>query len=148
MNDAKQEDYYFATCSERLYPNLPSPPIPYTVPLASHTGTFRDEGYGEFDVLLNCGGSEADTTSSSTTDSTCHLQVKQGKGSLPIADVSINLEHKSGDYWLAWIELWDTGRPFECVEAQFRVDAQGIVTHLGLNARMENGVPLIWFKRV
>jgi hypothetical protein len=65
-----------------------------------------------------------------------------------IGDFSLYLEHKSGDHWLAWVTNWDISWPAGCIEAQFQVDATGIVTHLGLNVRLEDGVPLIWFERV
>ncbi|KUI56636.1 D-aminopeptidase [Cytospora mali] len=35
------------TCAERLYPRIPIPPIPASVPLVNHTGQYRHAAYGD-----------------------------------------------------------------------------------------------------
>ncbi|ROV95716.1 hypothetical protein VMCG_07562 [Cytospora schulzeri] len=42
------------TCSERLYPHVPIPPIPASAPLANHTGKYRHAAYGNVFVSLTC----------------------------------------------------------------------------------------------
>lgn len=60
-----------------------------------------------------------------------------------------NLEHVSGDFWLADVflpEMPDVVQ--DCVRMEFRVDAGGSVTHVGVELRREEGhAPLVWFER-
>jgi hypothetical protein len=134
--------YYLSTCSERTYPNLPTPPLLHTVPLKNHTGMYHDDGYGDLLIELGCNDGET----SSTADQTCQLLVQRPEGSSFDAPVKIYLEHKSGDFWLAWIEEFNSGTPAVCLEVQFRVDVRGVVTHFGMNTY--DGAPLTWFERV
>ncbi|KAH6648082.1 beta-lactamase/transpeptidase-like protein [Truncatella angustata] len=146
LNDVEQEKHYLATCPERVYPNLPSPPLPHTLPLPNHTGRYRDEGYGDFDVLLDCGSTEAATTTA--RGGSCKLRVQKLEyGPFPWPFI-LNLDHKSGNYWLGWPEFRGTDIPPACLEVRFRVNASGEVSHFGFNARMEDGAPLVWFDRI
>jgi hypothetical protein len=147
-NDVDEEKDYFATCSERLYPNLPSPPLPHTAPLANHTGTFHNAGYGDFKIVLDCGNSETVGTSLSNAGQLCQLQVKKPRGGPANIPLVVNLEHKSGDYWLGWAVVFDAGMPEACLEAQFRVDTSGAVNQFAIEAGLDDVTPLIWFERI
>lgn len=145
-NDEHDQDRYLATCSKRLYPHLPSPPLAPTVPLANHTGIFYDAGYGEVVVFDTCDTAAMDSEESLSADNACQLRLRKDDGHS--TEYTLLLEHKSGDHWLARGELWDSGVTVFCAEAEFRVDAAGIVVQVGLNIRLEDEVPFIWFTRV
>lgn len=64
------------------------------------------------------------------------------------AQFDISLEHESGDFWVAWLFLEIIPEETQgCVPTQFRVDASGTVTGVGM--RLEAGDdPLVWFERI
>lgn len=59
------------------------------------------------------------------------------------------LEHKTGEFWLAHVsqeEIPDV--VLGCARTEFRVDAQGRVSHIGVDLRLEeDDTPLVWFER-
>lgn len=65
--------------------------------------------------------------------------------------VSYQLKHESGDYWVGWLfndDFASVRRPMGCYRAQFRVDETGRSYSFGLDIRMEGEhVPLTWFER-
>ncbi|KAK7746444.1 hypothetical protein SLS53_002403 [Cytospora paraplurivora] len=139
------------TCPERIYPDTPDPPIPTSVPLANHTGHYHHAGYGHVFVDLICHDQYDSPSALSSAQpkhrGACQLQLRRGPENQ--AQLSAKLEHKTGDYWLAWAFIDEV--PDEilvCVRTQFRVDASGIVTHVGADLRLEGeDGPLVWFER-
>ncbi|KAJ4191195.1 hypothetical protein NW767_010989 [Fusarium falciforme] len=139
-------------CSNRLYPSLPSPPIRAPLPPGRFAGEYHHPGYGPISVSISCDKWDAPSDSPvppSTTKDGCRLMAFKtdnfGK------QVSYQLEHKSGDYWVGWLfndDFASVRRPRECYRAQFRVDETGRSYSFGLDIRMEGeDVPLIWFER-
>ncbi|KAJ3538949.1 hypothetical protein NM208_g4241 [Fusarium decemcellulare] len=138
-------------CSNRLYPSLPSPPIP-TLPLKYFAGSYSHPGYGPITISLRCEEWDApidSPASPSTTKDGCRLVAVKiddfGK------HVSYQLEHKSGDYWVGWLfddDLASVKRPKDCYRVQFRVDEAGRSGWFGIDIRMEGeDVALVWFER-
>lgn len=137
---------HLAACPERLYPHVPSPPLPASRPLASYEGHYRHPAYSSIFVTLDCEESEADLPRSSTAreDAGCGLRLANGPDSQ--AQISVNLKHVTGDFWLALSDALFEGI---CARAQFRVDVSGSVTSIGVDLRMEEeDTPLVWFERV
>lgn len=138
------------TCAGRLFPNLPAPPDPHTRPLASHAGHFHDPGYGDIYVHFECDNSNLSRPQMRHDGDTCSLRVTIPEG-LEI-NIYADLEHKTGDHWIAWAyipEYEDPDQPVACMRAQFRVNTQGQVAQFGLDLRLEGeDVPLVWFDRV
>lgn len=57
----------------------------------------------------------------------------------------------SGDFWLGRLSIEEFGEDvvLQCTPVQFRIDAGGGVSHVGIDARQEGeGGPLVWFERV
>jgi hypothetical protein len=140
-----------ATCSERIYPDIPQPPIPASVPLANHTGHFQHVAYGDIFVsLVDCDDDPAPPAADTPAGAVgpCRLRLSRGPG----AQVKLagDLEHKSGDFWLVFAVLEEVPQVVQaCVRVQFRVDARGIVTHVAVDMRMEGeDGPLVEFKRI
>ncbi|KAH8651309.1 beta-lactamase/transpeptidase-like protein [Xylariales sp. PMI_506] len=147
--DEEKEVRQIATCSERLYPNLPSPALPPTVPRANHTGTFHNPGYGSFEIVFSCPDGATDNSGpSDVEEGSYRLLGRKADGEQWNGNLILELEHKSSEYWLAWVRIWGKSTPDGCLEAQFRVNAQGVVTHFGFNARVDEDAPLTWFERV
>ncbi|KAK8016634.1 beta-lactamase/transpeptidase-like protein [Apiospora rasikravindrae] len=145
---------------KRLYPHVPNPPLLPSATLDKHAGRYYNPGYGEIIVDLVCdggnnGGSSAphireSEPSARKGDDKCHLEAH-------LEDTSIfkfvfMLEHVSGDYWVGWVHVkgvTDPDEPMAAVRAQFRLNARGVVSEVGIDLRLEEGdeVPLTWFTR-
>lgn len=141
------ERKYLATCPERLYPHVPSPPLPASRPLTSHEGHYRHQAYSSIFVTLDCGGEGTNLPRLSTIveDEGCELHMANGPDSQ--AQFGGKLTHVTGDFWLAHaLYVLDVG---VCVRAQFRVDVSGSVVSIGVDVRgEEEDTPLVWFDRV
>lgn len=140
---------YIATCAERLYPNVPSPPIPASVPLANHTGQYRHPAYGGIFVSFDCDKRSTSRPSPSSTENTQECPLVLARGPESQVQLGGNLVHKTGDFWLTYPflpEIPDVAQG--CVRTQFRVDPSGSVTHIGIDLRIEeDNAPLVWFER-
>lgn len=137
------------SCPERVYPEVPSPPIPASVPLSSHTGHYIHPAYGSVFVGLECDEKKATLSSSAPHDDDgCGLVLSRGPEAQE--QFGTSLEHKTGDFWLGYMFLEETPDVVQgCFRTEFRVDARGIVTHVGIDLRIEEvGAPLVWFERV
>lgn len=140
------------TCSERLYPHIPVPPLPPSVSLANHTGQYRHAAYGDIFVSLRCNDVETSPAASSSPEaeerSGCHIRAKRGPHMQGQFDLV--LEHKTGNFWVAWLSLGVAPDEIQgCLAVQFRVDASGVVQHIGADMGLESeNVPLVWFERV
>lgn len=143
------EAHNLATCSERIYPNIPQPPIPASVSLAKHTGQFRHVAYGDLFVDLECDHAAPSAPSSPGSDTgSCRLRVSRSPESQE--RLGGYLEHKTGDFWLTFVFDEEVPELIQaCLRVQFRVDPKGIVTHIAVDMRMEGeDGPLVWFERV
>lgn len=141
------EAHNLATCSERIYPDLPHPPIPASVPLANHTGQFRHVAYGDISVSLECNDTGPSTAVAAGAEAgSCRLRMSRDHPER----VAGYLEHKTGDFWLTFGFDEEVPEVIQaCVRVQFQVDSSGIVTHIGVDLRLEgDDGPLVWFERV
>ncbi|OLN87552.1 Protein flp [Colletotrichum chlorophyti] len=136
---------YLKTCSDRIYPSIPDPPLLPTLPLTDHVGEYYDPGYGTLKVDLDCSDAPVQ----------CKLRIL-GVGGVGFAylEPALYLTHRSGDYWagrgfVGGKKARDVDIPSFCVPAEFKIDIRGVVTHLGVGVRLEgDDGPLVWFKRV
>lgn len=119
------------------------------MPLANHTGQFRHVAYGDVFITIDCNDTASPAGPSAATGAgPCRLRMSRG----PESQLSLagNLEHKTGDFWLALAFFEHVPEVIQgCIRVQFRVDSRGIVTHVGADLRMEGeDGPLVWFERV
>jgi hypothetical protein len=112
---------------EDLYPKLPETPIPLTLPVSSYAGSYNHDGYGAFVVEYKDGRLQVDAT-----DRTWRF--------------TLLLEHVSGEFFVANLTDVDTLSK-ETMRAQFRLDAEGMVSEFGVDLVQELG-ELIWFQRL
>ncbi|MCJ1331699.1 hypothetical protein MMC10_008391 [Thelotrema lepadinum] len=125
----------------QLYPDIPQPTLPHSLPLGSYAGTYENPGY-----------------------QTISLEVKKPSSRLPVADsrkpvlhgeldrlfaIVVDLEHVSGEYFVAYVE---TQVPSEVAlltcKAEFRIGADGKVHELGIQGEVLAGDEPVWFRRV
>lgn len=144
----KAEQRALETCAETAYPRVANPPLPASKPLASHTGVYVHPAYDRVLVSLDC--DETGATAGGAVrggDEGCRLVFARG----PESQVQLggNLRHVSGDFWLAYLFFPETPDMVQgCVRTEFRVDAGGSVTHIGVDMRVEEShAPLVWFER-
>lgn len=158
--DEQAYRHSLATCAQRIYPSLPTPPLLPTLPLASYIGDYREAGYGNVTVGLDCDDEDHDNGGGGVvqrvpgrSETQCQrqrLRIRLGKrfGALSLV---VDLEHMSGDFWLGRTSIGHVGADvvLACSPVEFTVDASGTVSQLGIDARQEGeGGPLVWFDRV
>jgi hypothetical protein len=127
----KSEEEYKNTWRQ-VYPNIPEPPLPTTLPLRSYTGTYFHPAYNNITLEL-----KDDALYSNRQDATLKLEFR--------------LEHISGDYFMAYADSTEApGSVFKAAApAEFKVSSDGISKTLGLAAEPEMGPQgRIWFERV
>lgn len=127
-----QKAEYNSTAQQRLYPSIPSPPRPLSLPLAEYSGTYTHPAYPDFIISV-------------TTQDEPQLRVVV-TGAFPFR---LHLKHVSGDFFLAEVFLFRLTRdPDVIVRAEFQIDAQGKVARFGAAVEFSS-MPdkLIWFER-
>lgn len=146
--EEENEGKLLATCSNRLYPNVPTPPLPASVPLASYIGHYRHPAYDSIFISLECEDDKSDSTASpGVQDTECQLRLKRGTESQ--SQFYGNLTHITGDFWLTYIALSFLDVAQGCLRTEFRLDPSGTVAAVGIDARLEGeNIPLVWFDRV
>jgi Domain of unknown function (DUF3471) len=122
---------------QRIYPSLPSPALPTTLPLSAYVGTYAHPGYQTVTVTLD----EAKNT----------LHADRSFVTFP---ERLNFEHISGDYFLIRsVHDWDYGAVFPTVlttayAAEFRLGADGRPGELGIAWEEQMKGEKLWFKLV
>lgn len=115
----KAEQQLVANASNLWYPDRPSTPLPPTLNLDDHAGTYEDAGYGSvsFYVGTHLSRPEEKTLVADRMDRAWNE--------------SVRLEHVSGDYWIWFTYL--PGVPDEIgwfSKAEFRVGSDGAIAAL------------------
>lgn len=146
----KQLQKYLETCPELLYPDVPSPPLPPTLPPSNHTGEFYDPGYGSLFVKLDCHEIDSKHSQETSDGEDCTLRVIMPER--PSLNLYVNLKHSTGDFWVGLGHLpvlQDPEQSVACVKVQFRINDSGKVSQLGIDLMLEvEDAPLVWFSRV
>jgi hypothetical protein len=114
---------------ERLYPSLPSPTSPPTVPRDAHAGRYSHPAYGELILELHGDDLVADRL-------------------LQEIPMIIRISHVSGDSWLAKLEILNQDpRDFESVKTMVEITEDGVVERVGLDLEPALRGEMIWFNR-
>jgi hypothetical protein len=89
----------------RLYPKLPSPVLPMSLPLEKYAGTYRHAGYGDLKLEIRGENLVAD-----------RLDYEIG--------MIVRMAPVSGDFWIATLEIVNQDpSEYEMVRAEFRLTA-------------------------
>lgn len=130
----------------RLYPDMPSPKIPASAPLASYAGRYHQPGYGyiTFDMLPVASlprGSSSIPFDDSTTQ-VLHAELPR------TMEFTIDLEHVSGEDFIAWLGTrTGSGLIKWAKHAKFEATANGDL-RCGMALEMFGGTQLVFFDRV
>lgn len=126
-----------------LYPHVPDPPLPTTLPLADYAGSYHNAGYRTIEFKLSAPRKELPW--SPAPAQVLHADVRR------LAAFTIDLEHVSGDFFAAWYDT-ETGSPIAraAQEAQFEVGIDGRVKRLklGMDPLAKDPNLVVWFDRV
>ena len=137
--DQKETD--LRSYRERLYPNVPDPPLKRTLYLEAYTGIYQDKGYGAINVTLNLDPSKGPT----------HERMSTGKLYGQLMDRSdlipkVHFEHVSGEFFIA-VVTGDT-HPLAAWKLEYRLNETGNVAALGIALESAMGEGKIWFEKV
>ncbi|EXJ89927.1 hypothetical protein A1O3_02994 [Capronia epimyces CBS 606.96] len=115
-----------------LYPSIPSPPLPTTLPLADYVGRYTHPVYPAFTISLS-------------TDPEPHLIAY----AMDMVETTLKLTHVSRDFFTAELRVFRYARdPCAVGRAEFQVDAKGVPKFgAELDFASEDGGGKIWFKR-
>lgn len=121
-----------AHAQERLYPSIPSPSLPTTLPLADYVGTYTHPVYPSLTITLS---SDPEP-----------VLLAENTGLIP---TKIKLTHVSRDYFTAELRIFHYAHdPSAVCRVQFQVDVKG-VPKFGAELEFDTGDTgdMIWFER-
>jgi Domain of unknown function (DUF3471) len=156
LKDGKERGH---SARERLYPSLPDPSLPTTLPLKAYTGTYSDPGYQTLTIEMSTSPPSPfltpflDSAASKTSTAVHplpkhHLVASRSTTTWP---EFLTFQHISGDFFIAWAEhhgdfgaWWPDSYPVE-----FRIGADGKVVEIGIKweEKLKDGEK-IWLRRV
>lgn len=112
---------------QKVFPNLPDPPIPHSLPLEKYTGMYRYPANAW--ITLEC------------TDGQLTADVSQG--TLPS---QLSLTHASGEFFIGQSKVLNlvSLQPFA---VEFYIDSTGVVTKIGMLLEPAMKGEKIWFQR-
>ncbi|KAF7587625.1 hypothetical protein BBP40_006989 [Aspergillus hancockii] len=116
---------------EQLYPHVPTPAVRPAFGVEEHVGRYWHPAYLGMDIVLGEDGKGL------VGD---RLRMEVG--------MEVHLEHVSGEFWLARLEVRNQDpRDYEVVRAEFRVGLEGVKA-VGVALEPEMSGKLIWFQRI
>ena len=118
-----------ASSLERLYPHLPDPLHPMTLPLEQYAGKYSHPSYD--DLVLKVRG----------------RSLVADRQQQEIA-MNIIFRHVSGEYWLATLHVRNQDiRDCNVIRAEFKISVDGKAARVGLELEPEMNGEKIWFER-
>lgn len=129
-NDTANAERLLVTARNVLYPSTPSPPLPHALPLEAYAGYYHHPAYPSFNLDIVNG----------------HPQLIIDN---EIIAAQVDLEHVSGEHWLAVMMVLFTGQVVTKSRAEFRLNVEGRVTEFGVEFDGEMAAlgEKIWFSR-
>ncbi len=128
-----------------LYPNVPEKPLPLTLPLAEYAGSYHNPGYRtiEFKVVKP---REGVPVADGTTE-VLHADIRR------LLDVTLDLEHISGEYFVAWTDTETSNVLIKSgLRAEFVIGHDGKVSKCGIHldpvSRSDDDRMKVWFTKV
>lgn len=126
-----------------LYPSIPSPIVPLTLPLRSYAGTYQHPAYKNLTIYLD----PLPSNKPSTKASTHRLRADRSQ---TILHEQLTFEHVSGEFFVARSKhLEDFGVLFDGIyPVEFRIGADGRVKEVGVRWDESMEKEKIWLQRV
>lgn len=117
---------------EYLYPSIPSPPLPTTLPLADYVGRYTHPVYPAFTISLS---------SEPEPQLVAHAT--------DLVETKLTLSHVSRDFFTAELRVFRFARDVSAVgRVEFQVDAKGMPKFgAELDFASDDGGAMIWFER-
>lgn len=128
-----------ANAYQKLYPNVPSPPMFHKLPLQAYTGNYTRSAYGTITI------DEKRLYPGRTDRHHLHLALDRD-----LLAYDIDLEHVFGEHWLATFSGLYSGPVVRKARAEFRIDANGRASEFGIEFDRDVATKLhekIWFTR-
>lgn len=129
-NAEKAEQVLRSNITNILYPHRPKTPLPPTLSIQAHTGTYEDVGYGQITFTIG--------THPASPDETTLVAERMDRA----WNETVRMEHISGDYWI-WRSYIAHGpiEPVAALKAEFKVGPEGIISGLEVvNFELKEGV--------
>jgi Domain of unknown function (DUF3471) len=129
-----------------LYPSIPSPIVPLTLPLHSYAGTYQHPAYGKLTICIDLSG-PLSSTQPSAKATTYRLFADRSQKSWP---EQITFEHVSGEFFVARSKhSGDFGELFDDIyPVEFKIGSDGKVKEVGVRWEESMGTEKIWLSRV
>jgi CubicO group peptidase (beta-lactamase class C family) len=132
---------------DKLFPSTPSPPLAPALPFNDYEGTYTHPGYGSFVFSYDRMSVGLDSNPAFPwMQYTHHLKATV----MRTREISVNLTHVSGEFWLLRLMLGEGGEKTGIGKAQFRIGAGGQVEELGfeMEGEMKLSRPgdMLWLK--
>jgi hypothetical protein len=117
---------------ETLYPSIPSPPLPPTLPLSEYVGTYNHPVYPPITISLS-------------SDPEPHLVAY----AIEIVEIKLKLNHVSRDFFTAELKVFRHAKdPVAVCRAEFQIDAKGVPKFgAELDFVFDETGGMVWFER-
>jgi len=132
IDDYSQYDNQLNNASRILYPSLPDPPLPLSLPLSAYIGTYTHPAYQNITIEERDGSLFANRNEA-------------------VWKTTFKFEHVSGEFFLCYADSANAKKsPLESIiQAEFVIGSDGAVTRFGMAAEVQMGPEgRIWFDRI
>jgi hypothetical protein len=121
----------YNNASKALFPQIPDPPLPPSLPLESYAGTYFHPGYRNMTIIIKDGKLHCDRDDASWK-------------------VVFDFQHVSGDHFLAYADSATApGLLFkDASAAEFVISSDGVSKRFGLDRGTDTDPVWIWFDRI
>ena len=138
----EEEEEEIKHARTRLYPSVPTKPIPHSLPLESYCGTYSNSGYQSIKIELKVPSDRLPMRNKSAQVLFTRFDRSDIAG--------FYFEHISSEHFLAWEVGEDrtNGPADDASRAEFVVGADGVPARFGMDLEGEMKGEKIWFDRV
>lgn len=146
-----QEDlekmFFYQNARSALYPSIPDPPLPTTLPLSEYAGTYHHPAYQTMVFYLETPRPLVPVAK--RTSHVLHANIHR------VLSIMLDLEHVSGDHFVVWTDLEQT-TPIArtAFRAQFKIGSDGKVGKLGVDWNVgpmpasDESPMMAWFDKI
>ncbi|KAH8890346.1 beta-lactamase/transpeptidase-like protein [Thozetella sp. PMI_491] len=137
-------DFYLNTRSF-LYPTIPDPPLPSTLPLSAYAGSYHNPGYRTIELTLVQARDGLPVAEG--TKEVLHADIRR------LLDFTLDLEHISGEFFIGWVGLEKPNKGIRTgFRSQFVLGSDGEARKWGINLKPDasegDESMMVWFDKV